>query len=110
VFPFPARCSAVETRATGDREIVPAEADVIRRIFRDYAAGVSPKALAKRLNAERCPGPGGVPWNPSTIHGNPARGTGILNNELYVGRLVWNPPICEGSGHREACLATERAI
>jgi hypothetical protein len=28
--------------------------------------------------------------NPSTIHGNPARGTGILNNELYVGRLVWN--------------------
>ena len=66
------------------------EAEVIRRIFRDYAAGVSPKALAKRLNAERCSGPGGTPWNPSTIHGNPARGTGILNNELYVGRLVWN--------------------
>ena len=75
---------------TGNREIVPAEAEVIRRIFRDYAAGLSPKALAKRLNAERCPGPGGAPWNPSTIHGNPARGTGILNNELYVGRLVWN--------------------
>ena len=75
---------------TGEREIVPPEAEVIRRIFRDYAAGVSPKALAKRLNAERCPGPGGTPWNPSTIHGNPARGTGILNNELYVGRLVWN--------------------
>ena len=32
----------------------------------------------------------GAPWNPSTIHGNPPRGTGILNNELYVGRLVWN--------------------
>jgi hypothetical protein len=76
--------------ATGEREIVPAEAEVIRRIFRDYAAGLSPKALAKRLNAERCPGPGGTPWNPSTIHGNPARGSGILNNELYVGRLVWN--------------------
>ena len=27
---------------------------------------------------------------PSTIHGNPKRGVGILNNELYVGRLVWN--------------------
>jgi DNA invertase Pin-like site-specific DNA recombinase len=76
--------------ATGNREIVPAEAEVIRRIFRDYAAGVSPKALAKRLNAERCSGPGGALWNPSTIHGNPARGTGILNNERYVGRLVWN--------------------
>jgi site-specific DNA recombinase len=61
--------------ATGVREIVPVEAEVIRRIFRDYAAGLSPKALAKRLNAERCPGPGGSPWNPSTIHGNPARGT-----------------------------------
>jgi site-specific DNA recombinase len=79
-----------EGARTGDREIVPSEAEVIRRIFRDYAAGVSPKALAKQLNAERCPGPGGAPWNPSTIHGNPARGTGILNNELYVGRLVWN--------------------
>ena len=76
--------------ATGEREIVPAEAEVIRRIFRDYAAGVSPKALAKQLNTVRCPGPGAAPWNPSTIHGNPARGTGILNNELYVGRLVWN--------------------
>jgi site-specific DNA recombinase len=27
---------------------------------------------------------------PSTIHGNRQRGTGILNNELYIGRLVWN--------------------
>jgi site-specific DNA recombinase len=85
------------TRATndgvavaGDRDIVPTEAEVIRRIFRDYAVGVSPKALARQLNAERQPGPGGASWNPSTIHGNPARGTGILNNELYVGRLVWN--------------------
>ena len=34
--------------ATGNREIVPAEAEVICRIFRDYAAGLSPKALAKR--------------------------------------------------------------
>jgi hypothetical protein len=74
--------------SAGEREIVPAEAEVIRQIFRDYAAGVSPKALAKRLNADRCTGPGSAPWNASTIHGNPARGTGILNNELYVGRLM----------------------
>ena len=47
-------------------------------------------ALAKRLNADHVPGPRGASWNPSTIHGNPARGTGVLNNELYVGRLVWN--------------------
>jgi site-specific DNA recombinase len=84
------RAGHLAEMATGEREIVSPEAEVIRRIFRDYAAGVSPKALAKRLNRERCPGPNGKPWNPSTIHGNPARGTGILNNELYVGRLVWN--------------------
>ena len=29
-------------------------------------------------------------WSPSTIHGNPKRGVGILHNELYVGRMVWN--------------------
>ncbi len=36
------------------------------------------------------PGPRGKAWGPSTIHGNWHRGTGILNNELYVGRQVWN--------------------
>ena len=29
-------------------------------------------------------------WTASTIIGNRKRGTGILNNELYIGRLVWN--------------------
>ena len=24
------------------------------------------------------------------MHGHAGRGTGILNNELYIGRLVWN--------------------
>ncbi len=27
---------------------------------------------------------------PSTIYGNWRRGTGILNNDLYIGKLVWN--------------------
>src|ERR1700758_1042803 len=46
--------------------------------------------IAKRLNAEGVLGPSGKAWGPSTIHGNRQRGTGILNNELYIGRLVWN--------------------
>ena len=62
----------------------------MRRIFEDYAVGVSPRAIAKTLNAEGMPGPSGRTWGPSTIHGNRQRGTGILNNELYIGRLVWN--------------------
>ncbi len=32
----------------------------------------------------------GAPWQDTTIRGDAARGTGILRNELYVGRLIWN--------------------
>jgi len=45
----------------------------------------------KALNGEGIAGPFGGAWSPSTIYGNGKRGTGILNNELYVGRLVWVP-------------------
>jgi site-specific DNA recombinase len=75
---------------TGERDIVPDEAAVVRRIFNDYRAGASPKQIAKALNAEGVRGPRGSLWSPSTIHGNPERGIGILHNELYIGRLVWN--------------------
>jgi site-specific DNA recombinase len=75
---------------TGDREIKPAEAAVIERIFHDYAAGVSPKRIAMQLNAEGIPAPRGGKWSASTINGNRARGTGILNNTLYIGQVVWN--------------------
>ena len=50
--------------------------------FRDYAAGLSPKRIAKDLNQEGFRGPRGALWSPSTIHGNPKRGVGILHNEL----------------------------
>src|SRR5262245_59653809 len=76
--------------STGEREIVPDEAAIVRRIFNDYRAGASPKQIAKALNAEGVRGPRGALWSPSTIHGNPERGIGILHNELYIGRLVWN--------------------
>jgi site-specific DNA recombinase len=75
---------------TGEREIEPAEAVIVERIFRNVIAGVSPKQIAKNLNREGVPGPFGGAWSPSTICGNATRGTGILNNELHVGRLVWN--------------------
>src|SRR5438067_561302 len=78
------------TVTTGEREIEPTEAAIVERIFRDFVAGVSPKQIAKNLNRELITGPFGGAWSPSTIYGNAKRGTGILNNELYVGRLVWN--------------------
>ena len=43
-----------------------------------------------QLNKEGIAGPSGKAWGPSTIYGNRERGTGIINNELYIGRLIWN--------------------
>ena len=74
----------------GERRINVAQAEIVRRIFRDFAAGISPRALARRLNDEGVPGPAGALWTDSTLRGHAKRGTGIINNELYIGRLVWN--------------------
>ena len=78
-----------EAKNRGQLVIAPEEAAIVVRIFQEFVAGASPKSIAKKLNAERIPGPRAGTWGPSTIHGNPKRGTGILNNELYVGRRVW---------------------
>ena len=74
----------------GERTICEAEAEIIRRVFREFAAGVSPRAIARRLNSEGIPGPDGALWTDSTLRGHAARATGFINNELYVGKLVWN--------------------
>jgi site-specific DNA recombinase len=74
----------------GGRRIDDAEARIVRRIFAEFAVGRSPRTIALDLNREGIPGPRGRPWGPSTIYGNWRRGTGILNNDLYLGRLVWN--------------------
>jgi hypothetical protein len=74
----------------GDRAIEPGEALVVRRIFEMFAGGISPIGIAKILNAEGVPGPEGRNWRDTTIPGHAARGTGILRNEIYAGRPVWN--------------------
>jgi site-specific DNA recombinase len=84
------RIAGTENGERGGREIVEAEAAVVRRIFADFAAGKSPRRIAAELNRKGTPGPGGRPWGDTTIRGHALRGTGVLRNELYVGRLVWN--------------------
>lgn len=74
----------------GERHINEDEAKIVVRIFEEYVAGNSPRWIAARLNRQRIPSPSGKGWGASTIYGNRDRGTGILNNELYVGRIVWN--------------------
>jgi hypothetical protein len=43
-----------------------------------FAAGVSPRPIAKTLNANVA-GPAGSLWNDSAIRGHVKRGTGIIN-------------------------------
>jgi DNA invertase Pin-like site-specific DNA recombinase len=98
--------SALESRAqrgqpTGGRAFGyrNGEAATVLRIFKEYADGVSAKGIAEQLNREGVPSPGSSwdrttrrrgGWAPSAIAGDPRRFTGILNNEIYVGRDVWN--------------------
>ena len=74
----------------GQREIDEVQAAVVRRIFADYAAGLSPRAIARALNTEGVPGPTGGIWYDSVIRGHVVRNDGLLRNPIYNGRLVWN--------------------
>lgn len=77
----------------------PGEADVVRQIFAWYSSGRSPTWIAEELNRRGVASPGSTwkrttrrrgGWAPSGIAGDPARGTGILNCEKYIGRTIWN--------------------
>ena len=63
----------------------PAEAEVIRRIFNDFASGKALTAIVRELNQERIPGRRrtSLGWTPSTL-------SRILKNEKYIGRWTWN--------------------
>ncbi len=76
--------------STGEREIDPSQAVIIQRIFKEYADGMAPRQIAARLNRQAVPSPRGGQWNASTINGNRRRRIGILNNELYLGRIIYN--------------------
>ena len=62
----------------------------MRRIFCEFVEGKTPREIAAGLNADGVKPPRGKNWNASTINGNAARGHGMLINELYAGRIVWN--------------------
>ena len=85
--------------SSGQMEIEPRQADVVRQIFEWYASGWSPKMISRELSRRRVPSPGMAwsrkeprarGWMVSAIAGDVTRGIGILNNELYSGRVIWN--------------------
>lgn len=74
----------------GLREVDREQAAVVQRIFAEYRKGLSPRMIAERLNLAGVAGPRGNEWRASTISGDRKRGNGILQNQLYIGRLVHN--------------------
>jgi site-specific DNA recombinase len=88
-------CFGYTSQPTADgrgRELVVNEtqAALVLRIFEAYVAGDSARTICHRLNAEGVPSPRGGTWALSALVGDRKRGAGLLNNEIYIGRLVWN--------------------
>lgn len=74
----------------GQRAIDETQAAVVRRIYAEYIAGRSPRAIVSALNAEHIPSSRGGQWYLTAVHGDLRRGIGILANPIYIGRQVWN--------------------
>lgn len=74
----------------GQRAIDETQAAVVRRIYVEYIAGRSPRAIVSALNAERIPSSRGGSWYLTAVHGDLRRGIGILANPIYIGRQIWN--------------------
>src|SRR5260370_28191270 len=82
------------------RQIAETQAREVRRICVGYAAGKRPRWVGEQLNEEGVSSPGADwhrtkrrrdgKWLASAIHGDPNRGSGILNNDMYIVRYVWN--------------------
>lgn len=76
------RFLGLEKTSDGGLAIIPAEARLVRRIYRAYLDGLSPARIAAKLTREGVPTPaGGATWYASTV-------AGMLRNEKYCGDLL----------------------
>lgn len=71
-------------------QIDDSQAPWVRWIFEQAAAGATIRSIVYTLNEKGIPAPRGSSWCVSGIYGSPVKGSGILNNRLYVGEYVWN--------------------
>jgi DNA invertase Pin-like site-specific DNA recombinase len=75
----------------GRRMVIdPAEARIVVEVFERFADGESVRAIVHRLNERGVASSRGGTWAVSALQGSQAKRTGMLRNELYVGRVVWN--------------------
>lgn len=61
--------------------VAPEQAAIVERIFREFAGGVSQKGIARGLNEDGVPGPGGGVWRQSRL-------SRMLRNVVYAGRVT----------------------
>lgn len=75
----------------GNRQIIDeTEATTVRWVFEQFAAGHSTRAIVHQLNERGTPSARGGTWAVSALMGAAGKGLGMLNNELYIGRVIWN--------------------
>lgn len=80
-----------ERSSAGARMVIDErEAQHVRWIFEQAAAGRSPRSIVYELNARGIASARGGTWAVSALVGSAARGLGLLQNELYIGRVIWN--------------------
>lgn len=84
---------------SGKIEIDERQAEIVREIFTKYADGWTSQSIANEFNRRGVASPGSSwertkrragGWMCTAIAGDAKRGTGILNNEVYRGRVIWN--------------------
>lgn len=85
--PFGYRSRAVDGGSV--LEVFEPEAEVVREIFAQYLAGVSPRRIAHALNERGVASPRSGTWAVSAICGSRSSSTGILRNPIYKGARVW---------------------
>lgn len=74
----------------GQRAIDEEQAAVVRRVYAEYLAGSSARAIAAGLNADGIRAARGNTWCMTAIYGDSKRGIGMLVNPIYAGRQIWN--------------------
>jgi site-specific DNA recombinase len=89
---------AAKDTDTGLVELDQVEADVVRRIYRRYAEGASPRRISDELNRDNIAAPGSSwarterrqkGWVASVLNGD-GKATGILRNPMYREQVIWN--------------------
>ncbi|MBB2677409.1 UNVERIFIED_ORG: DNA invertase Pin-like site-specific DNA recombinase [Rhizobium esperanzae] len=89
-YRYAGACNADGQRIFGFTAVDADAANAVQQIFQLYAEGMSPAKIAALLNTLGIAGPRGNAWRDATIRGDRTQRTGILNDEIYLGRF-WIP-------------------